>query len=144
MRIWREATAAKSFAGGEVVICPHRWASETQEERSIDGAKERPCCLLLRLLDGTLIFLAISSKPPRADQEALEIPPIERRRAGLGKYPHAWAYISESNRDADLGLSWYLEPQQPMGAFSQPFLAAVKSAFRQSVARGGKIVSRTV
>ena len=135
--------AAKPFAAGDVVAYPYRWAAEAAEERSVDGAKERPCCLLLRLLDGTLIFLAISSKPPRDDQEACEIPPIERRRAGLGKYPQAWIYVSESNRDADLGLSWYLEPQRPMGALSPAFLATIKLAFRESVTRGGKIVSRT-
>ena len=135
--------AAKLFAAGDVVAYPYRWAAEAEEDRSIDGAKERPCCLLLRLLDGTLIFLAISSKPPRDQQEAVDIPPIERRRAGLGKYPQAWIYVSESNRDADLGLSWYLEPQKPMGALSPAFLTTVKLAFRESVARGGKIVSRT-
>jgi hypothetical protein len=138
-----ETMASKPFAAGDIIAYPYRWAAEAAEDRSIDGAKERPCCLVIRLLDGTLIFLAISSKPPGADQEALEVPQIERRRAGLGKYPQAWIYIGESNRDADLGLSWYLEPQKPMGSFSPAFLATVRRAFRESVARGGIVVSRT-
>jgi hypothetical protein len=134
---------SRPFAAGDIVIYPYRWANEAAADRSIDGAKERPCCLVLRLLDGTLIFLAISSKPPATDQEALEIPQTERRRAGLGKYPHAWIYVGESNRDADLGLSWYLEPQKPPGAFSPAFLTTVRQAFRESIAKGGAVVSRT-
>jgi hypothetical protein len=134
---------SKPFAAGDIVIYPYRWATEAAEDHSIDGAKERPCCLVIRLLDGTLLLLAISSKPPGADQEAVDIPQIERRRAGLGKYPHAWIYVEESNRDADLGLSWYLEPQKPMGSFSPAFLTTVRRAFRERIAKGGVVASRT-
>ena len=133
---------SKPFSAGAVIVYPYRWASEAAEGRSVDGAKERPCCLVTRLLDQSLLLLAISSKPPAEDQEAIEIPPIERRRAGLGKYPQAWIYIGESNRDADIGVSWYLEPQKPMGSFSPAFLTTIKQAFRASVAKGGSVVSR--
>ena len=46
-----------------------------------------------------LALLAISSQPPGGEQAALEIPDIERRRAGLSDWRRAWITISEYNCD---------------------------------------------
>jgi hypothetical protein len=138
------AMPTNSFSEGDVIIYPYRWAEELAQGRSIDGAKDRPCCLVVSAVNAqnhTVIFLAaISSKPPRADQKAIAIPEMERRRAGLEKYPEAWVYVDELNSDQP-GSSWYLEPQTPLGTFGRAFLIKVAVAVRQH-ARASRIVSR--
>jgi len=129
---------------GDVVVYPYRWLGEAQRDRSEDGAKERPCALIaaLTLKDGsTVAFLcAISSKPPASDQVAIEAPALERKRAGLDRYPQAWVYVSELNRDV-LGASWYIAPDaDPLGSFSARFLSRVATAVAGHVQ--GRIVNR--
>ena len=133
-----------AFAEGDIIVYPYRWVAERDEGRSPEGSKDRPCCLVLLIQDAAgrpTIFLApISSKPPRADQIALEIPETERRRAGLEKYSEAWIYLDELNADL-LNESWYLEPQKPMGSFARSFLAKVAAGIRANVGKG-RAVSR--
>ncbi len=78
---------SRLFKPGEIIVYPYRWLGEAQAGRSPDGAKDRPCCVVVSVAGARgepLILLApISSKPPRPGQAALEIPDIERRRAGL-------------------------------------------------------------
>ncbi len=76
-----------------------------------------------------LVLLAISSQPPGGEQAALEIPDIERRRAGLSDWRRAWITISEYNYDI-AERSWYLDVNQhPLGRFSKPFMIRLASAF---------------
>ena len=77
---------------------------EQKNEGETEGRKSRPVCLVLRVPDVArkvthLFLLAISSKPPRPTQVAIEIPDTERRRAGLSRYPRAWITVSEFNYD---------------------------------------------
>ena len=114
-----------------------------------EGRKTRPVCLLLRIHDPEhaihhLFLFGISSQPPRPDQLALEIPDIERRRAGLTRYPRAWIVISEYNYDV-AERSYYYEPAiPPLGAFSASFLREVAKAARSALAGAGARVDRTV
>ncbi len=112
--------------------------------RSVDGAKDRPCCLVLVATNDSgqeIIFLApISSKPPRAGQIALMVPETERRRAGLDRYAEAWVYVDEVNKDRP-AESWYLEPQKPLGAFGRSFFSKVAAAVSRN-AKVGRIVAR--
>jgi hypothetical protein len=83
-----------------------------------------------------LVFLAIGSQPPRPDQRA-------RRRAGLGRYPHAWTVVSEYNYDV-AEHSWYLEPHaHPLGSPSGPFLKEVARALRGALASAAAPIDRT-
>ena len=108
---------------GAVFVYPYRWAREARDDRSPDGAKTRTVCMILSFerSDGrhVLYLLAISSKPPRADQVAIPIPDIERRRAGLRRYLEAWIYVSELNRDIAED-SYYYQPNPRPWAFSAP------------------------
>lgn len=135
---------AETFAAGDVILYPYRWLREKEQDRSPDGAKDRPCCVVLAIVDArgqdVMFLAAISSKPPVADQVALEVPETERRRAGLGRYPRAWVYVDELNQDRP-AVSWYLEPQQPLGAFSRPFLIKIAQAVRSRM-RAGRVIRR--
>ena len=129
---------------GDVISYPYRWLREAEANRSADGAKERPCALVaaVTLKDRrTFVFLcAISSKPPSPGQVAIEIPALERRRAGLDRYPSAWVYVDETNLDV-LGESWYFAPDaEPIGSFSQKFLSRV--AVAAEAHSNGRVVKR--
>ena len=86
-----------------------------------------------------LALLAISSRPPSEDQAALEVPEIERRRAGLSEWKSAWITFSEYNYDI-AERSWHLDVNQaPLGRFSKSFLIGLASSlaplFRTAQAR---------
>ena len=111
---------------GAVFEYPYRWAREAEEEASPDGRKDRAVCLILTVAISArrhvLYLLAVSSKPPREGQVALRAPETERRRAGLTRYPEAWVYISEFNRDL-AEESFYFEPNaRRLGVFSPAFV----------------------
>lgn len=82
------------FAPGDIVVYPYRWLDEARTGRSPDGAKDRPCCVVVTVIDArgepTILPAPISSKPPRTGQAALPVPDIERRRAGLTRHKDAW------------------------------------------------------
>jgi hypothetical protein len=134
-----------ALSEGDVIVYPYRWVSERDEDRSPDGSKDRPCCLVLLISDAagrpTIILAPISSKPPHAGQVALEIPETERRRAGLGKYPQAWVYVDEVNADL-LNESWYLQPQTPLGSFGRSYLAKIAAGVRANVGKGRAVTRR--
>jgi hypothetical protein len=84
--------------------------------------------------------LPISSTPPRKDQEALEIPALELRRAGLSDAKQGWITVSEYNYDI-LEKSYHFDARKaPRGSFSKPFLDQINAKFRQTLqARSGKV-----
>jgi hypothetical protein len=84
-------------------------------------------------------LLAISSRPPGADQIAIEIPEMECRRAGLSEWRRAWITVSEYNYDI-VERSWYLNANRtPLGRISKSFVmrlaAAAAPLFKQGDAR---------
>lgn len=104
-------------------------------------------CLVLKVKDGRaglthLALLAISSKPPTPQQAALEIPEMERRRAGLDTASRAWVYVSEWNYDI-AERSFYLAPaEQPLGNFTPRFLALVAKAFLPTMRSAARKIDR--
>lgn len=129
--------AADPGAQGAILRYPYLWLAQHRAGED-SGRKERPVCLVLRVRDEKaelthLALLAISSQPPEAGQAALEIPDIERRRAGLTSYPRAWVYVSEWNYDI-AERSFHLDPaSRPLGHFTPRFLAIVARAFSATV-----------
>ena len=71
--------------------------------------------------DGLILF-ALTTTPPTADQEAVEVPDIEKQRAGLDRDERVWLILDEYNYDV-VGESYYLEPVPPLGRFSKAFFA---------------------
>ncbi|WP_245491075.1 hypothetical protein, partial [Mesorhizobium sp. M2A.F.Ca.ET.037.01.1.1] len=68
-----------------VIRYPYLWAREARAGET-EGRKERPVAVGVRVVraDGDLVlFFPITTKEPEKARFAVEIPAIERRRAGL-------------------------------------------------------------
>ena len=128
---------------GAIISYPYLWRWQ-RERGETEGRKERPPCVAIAVRnprDGLthLALLAISSRPPAADQTAIEISEIEFRRAGLSDLKRGWVIVSEYNYDV-AERSYYFDPNQPpLGRFSKPFMmrlaAACAPLFKKSQAR---------
>ncbi|MCY1740568.1 hypothetical protein [Ensifer sp. SL37] len=134
------------FSKGDVVRYPYlwRWQDELQREH---GEKDRPVCIILALRDEKslthMLLLAISSKPPREGQAALEIPKLELRRAKLTDHDCGWITVSECNYDI-LEKSFHFDAgQRPLGKFSDVFLEEIRKAFVPFLAAGTAKIDRT-
>ncbi|MBB6224909.1 hypothetical protein GGE66_005930 [Rhizobium leguminosarum] len=85
------------------------------------------------------MLLAISTQPPQAGRVALEIPDIERRRAGLGDLKQSWIVIDEYNYDI-VEQSWYIEPhQEALGRFSKSFVMKIAAMFAKARSQSGRV-----
>ena len=104
-----------------------RWQHDGGET---EGRKRRPTAMVavIKASDGTFLFiLPITSSPPMAGRMALEVPQIERRRAGLDDIP-LWVMIDEYNFDR-LESSFYFDPKARVGRFGSTFHRKVLEAF---------------
>jgi len=79
-----------------------------------------------------LYLLPITGTEPTKDQDALEIPATEIRRAGLSEHKRLWIIFDEYNRD-ELEASFYFEPNAGIGAFSKAFLTVMSMRFAQAI-----------
>ena len=110
---------------GTVIAYPYLWRWQRERGES-EGRKVRPVCVVLSVKSAQglthLALLAISSRPPGADQIAIEVPEIECRRGGLSDLKRAWITVSEYNYDI-VERSFYLDPSEPvLGRFSRSFM----------------------
>lgn len=130
-------TDAPAIASGDIISAyPYLWLWQRDRGES-EGRKERPVCVAVatRSADGLthLALLAITGTPPRADQRAVEIPPLEIRRLGLVEHKQAWIIVSEYNYDI-LERSFSLDPSRRDGRKLSPgFLKIVLKAFRSTL-----------
>lgn len=67
-----------------------------------------------------VLFFPITTKQPETDRFSIEIPAIEKRRAGADM--RLWIILDEYNSDI-IGHSFYLEPEPPVGRFSKAFFS---------------------
>jgi hypothetical protein len=74
------------------------------------------------------LFFAITTKQPEANRFTVEIPAIEKRRAGLDFDLRHWIILDEFNSDI-IGRSFYLEPEPPIGRFSKAFFLPLLREF---------------
>jgi hypothetical protein len=133
-----------SLTQGQIVDYPYLWLWQAEQGRH-HGEKARPVCLSIIIEDKKqgihhLILLPISSTPPRKDQETLEIPALELRRAGLSNTKQGWITVSEYNYDI-LEKSFHFDPRKaPRGSFSRSFLDQINAKFRQTLqTKSGKV-----
>ena len=84
-----------------------------------------------------MVLCPISSQPPSSDRFAVEIPEMEKRRAGLDVTPRLWIILDEYNQDV-IGRSFYLEPEPLLGRFSKAFFLPLMKEFiaRRANTRG--------
>ncbi len=83
-----------------VIRYAYLWRSE--HERGLEeGAKDRPCAVLLAVTDEAgdrkVVVLPVTHTPPRDPTLAVEIPPATKRRLGLDD-ARSWIVIAEANR----------------------------------------------
>jgi hypothetical protein len=135
------------FKSGSIVSYPYLWRWQ-QEKGAEHGEKSRPVCLALVLPDARqnlthLMLLPISSTSPFAGQDAIEIPSLELRRAGLSAFKRGWITVSEYNYDV-AERSFHFEPgQPPLGQFSPQFLEAIRQKLRLLLERKEGRIDRT-
>lgn len=75
-----------------------------------------------------MLFFPITSKQPEPSRFSVEIPDIEKRRAGLDADRRLWIILDEFNSDR-IGRSFYLEPEPPLGHFSKAFFLPLLREF---------------
>ncbi len=53
---------SRLFKPGEIIVYPYRWLGEAQAGRSPDGAKDRPCCVVVSVAGARLSKIAAAAK----------------------------------------------------------------------------------
>jgi hypothetical protein len=122
-------------AVGEVWRYPFLWSREAARGET-EGRKLRPVAmtLLTRNADGeTEVLMApITSQPSGDNPFAMEVPDIEKRRAGLDQDMQLWVVTDEANTDLP-ERSFYFEPDARVGAFSLQFTKTVQALMIQAL-----------
>jgi hypothetical protein len=127
---------------GVVIEYPFLWSIEALRGET-EGRKPRPAAVGVRITRASgdiLLLFPITTKQPEKDRFAVEVPDIEKRRAGIDPQMRSWLILDEYNEDI-IGQSFYLEPTPPLGQFSRAFFLPV---IREFVARAkhAKRISR--
>ena len=108
---------------GAVLRYPYLWARQSTNGET-EGRKSRPCAVILSLRADSgqteLRLCAVTTQPPHKGTRAVEIPEIEKRRAGLEGGLQLWVIVDEHNVDV-FEQSFYIEPHRQIGAFSSAF-----------------------
>jgi hypothetical protein len=108
---------------GAVIRYPYLWARQAGYGET-EGRKPRPCAVILALSteqgQTELRLCAVTSQPPQGHNHAVEIPAIEKRRAGLDGDMALWVILEEHNVDV-FEQSFYIEPHSTLGQFSSAF-----------------------
>ena len=126
-------TRRREFRPGDVIPYPYLWKRQ-REQGETEGRKTRPVCVVIALASSKdalthLALLAISSSPPSDRGNAVVIPEMECRRAGLKDWKAAWIYVDEYNYDI-AEISFYLDARaEPLGRFSKPFMMRLAAEF---------------
>jgi hypothetical protein len=104
-----------------------------------EGRKARPVAFVAVVKGQTgttrLYILALTTKPPAKETPAIEVPVLERRRAGLSDTDKVWVILNEYNQDV-LEHSYYFQPDARLGEFGPSFRKKVLTAFGQVLKEG--------
>ncbi len=125
---------------GCVIRYPYLWSWQARGGET-EGRKDRPTAVGVRIArpkgHDLLVLFPITSQPPQKGSFAVEIPEIEKRRAGLDSELRLWIVFDDYNTDI-VGLSYHLEPLPPLGRFSKAFFLPLMREFvkRRSEAQG--------
>lgn len=125
---------------GDIWRYPYLWSWQAARGET-EGRKTRPVTLTAVIPvnnDVTHVYLLpITGSEPGADQDALEIPATEIRRAGLTDAKQLWVIFDDHNRDT-LEISFYFEPTAKIGSFSKAFRKQIAARFRIAYLEGGR------
>ena len=113
---------------GEVWRYPFLWKREAVRGNT-EGQKQRPCAVAMLTRNATdepiVMFVPITTQPQENNPFAIEVPEIEKKRAGLDLHLRLWIVCLEHNNDA-YERSYYLEPSARLGTFSMPFIKKIQ------------------
>jgi hypothetical protein len=123
---------AEELGAGTVIIYPYLWFRERQRGET-EGRKPRPTAVAFKIANA-LALMPITTKEPHQQDSCLEVPEIEKRRAGLDVSIRQWIIFDEINID-DPRQSYYLEDGSIIGHFSKPFFHRVLYMLKQHVAQ---------
>jgi hypothetical protein len=126
---------------GLVLRYPYLWARQA-ENGETEGRKARPCAVILALSTQQgwteLRLCAVTSRPPRQSNHGVEVPEIEKRRAGLDGDIQLWVILDEHNVDL-YEQSYHIEPHSELGSFSAAFTKKLQrrmiDVLRQRISR---------
>lgn len=121
---------------GDIYYYPYLWKREGDNGET-EGRKPRECAFIAKRVDAkgdTNLFILATTGSFDGTGEAVEIPDMEKHRAGLEADKQLWVVIDEYNHGI-LGKSFYFTPNRKCGAFSQAFTAIVYDRFFALVSR---------
>lgn len=130
------------ITAGDIYYYPYLWKREGDHGET-EGRKPRECAFIAKRVDSkgdTNLFILAITGSFDGKGDAIEIPQIEKRRAGLETDKQLWVVIDEYNHDI-LGKSFYFIASNKCGAFSPAFTAYV---FDRFLALSSKKKVRTV
>lgn len=113
---------------GDVWRFPFLWSRESARGET-EGRKDRPVVLtlLVRNRNDELVVLMVPiTSVPRTAGYAVEVPEMEKRRAGLDVHMRLWIAADEANEDVP-ARSFYFEPGNRIGKFSAQFTKQVQA-----------------
>ena len=121
---------------GCVIGYQYLWKREALSGQ-LEGSKRRPVAVAFRVPGkqaDTLYLLPITTKQPDPSTLSIEVPQIEKRRAGLDPDIRQWIIVQEFNVDLIPG-SFVLEPHAKIGEFSKAFFRSVLLFWKQNYSR---------
>lgn len=128
-------TEPKQSDLGDVWIYPFLWSREASRGET-GGRKDRPVSLLLltRTAEDEVeaLLVPITSQPSESRTFAIEVPEIEKKRAGLDPQIRLWVIVDEANTDIP-ARSYYFEPGNRIGGFSKPFVKQVQAVLIEAL-----------
>ena len=131
--------ASVGVSAGDIFVYPHLWVREHRDGEE-EGRKPRESMLVVKTTDKNgdvnLFILAITGSFDGVG-EAVEIPEMEKRRAGLETNKRLWVILDEYNHDI-LGKSYYFQPNDKRGSLSDAFTQVVLGRF-MTLARGKRL-----
>ncbi|MBN15427.1 hypothetical protein V6617_18260 (plasmid) [Pelagibacterium nitratireducens] len=119
---------------GDVWRYPFLWSREAAGGET-EGRKDRPVvlALLVRNRNDELVLLMVPiTSVPQSSRYAIEVPEIEKRRAGLDAHMRLWIVADEANEDIP-ARSFYFESGNRIGKFSGPFTKQVQAVMIEAL-----------
>lgn len=116
------------------------WRDEHQQGR-VEGAKERPCAVVVVVTEGTvidrIIVVPITHTQPRIGAEGIELPTLVERHLGLDD-ARSWIIPDELNRVRwdDPGIVPATPSTWTYGNLPQPLVIRVQHRIRELASAG--------
>ena len=120
---------------GDVWRYPFLWSREALQGET-EGRKNRACAvaLLIGNADGKaeVLLVPVTSQPSSDHPFSVEVPEMEKKRAGLDLHLRLWVICNEFNADLPAD-SYYFEPGGKIGSFSAPFTKTLQAVMINAI-----------